>query len=745
MDHELMGPLRRIRPTILLLGAALLICPALQAQRHSHDKPVVLILNAREENKSCLYPVDLGSNGLPTSPSASSRCPYQEGDNRDLFLRQWDRTEMRVFNRKFLATYTITIDNVTSIPTIPAIRNLNEASNLSLGGATLIGPPTAKGGTEGLSQRTTASILFELLDAGQSAKPKADLDSDKVVLDRERDRIRAELLAFTESYNLLRGRENAETVKDSDCKEMTGAPDATTLRDCLRKELASDSAGPDWAGTAFRNEDAFRRIVLQAQDLILAVNAFGAELAKSDLVTKEQKIEGDVAQYENDVVTYHANIQAASDAARLAEQLGGSAFQRTLNREQMKVFLAQALKATQASAASNSGATPSPQDEADLNHLLDLYVDSIRKTNSKLLGERLGDLRCSDGEDPNCRERIATASFEQDLARVREDVNVRLVGAIDGVNKAQSELLNRVNYIYDNSEVPDALVKDIDISKYSGNLIVYYTIRRIETFTRFTVAAAGALGSSDQPGAAAPPNPNTVLATPTAAPPASAAPASGGASPASGNGGPPPPPPGIVVSSGSFEVHTLYSFNVTAAFAFTSLRDQSISKQPMPQSCTGTSATPDANCFAPVLNGTPHQFQVFIALDYYIHKRDTFPRDKFPNQIKRRWICATDFWQCVGPMGGLSVYTLNDYFLGAFFEPVIGVQFSGGANFGSETMLQKGYSLGTPVDITGDFPTYQKRHTGLFISAGLDFALFSKIFGKVTGVGTSTSSSTQGN
>lgn len=739
MDHELMEPLRRSRSTILLLGAALLISPALQAQRRSHDKPVVLILNAHEESKSCLWPVEFGSTGVPTSPNAWSTCPYPRGENRDLFLRQWDRTELRVFNRKFLATYTITIDNVTSIPTIPAIRNLNEASNLSLGGATLIGPPTAKGGAEGLQPRTTASILFELLDAGQSAKPRADLDEDKVVLDRERDRLRAELQAFREAYTLLRGPEPARPVTAADCKEMTGAPDASTLRECLRNELASDSTGPDWAGTVFRNEDAFRRIVLQAQDLILAVNAFGAELAKSDLVTKEQKIEGDVAQYENDAVTYQANVQAARDAAALAELSPKSGLQRALNREQMKLFLTQQLKLAQ------PGATPNPQDEADLNRLLDLYVDDTVSNREALLKNRLQDLRCSDGDDPNCHERIATASFEQDLARVREDVNVHLVGAIDGVNRAQSELLNRVNYIYDNSEVPDALVKDIDISKYSGNLIVYYTIRRIETFTRFTVAPAGALGSSDQSGAAAPPNPNTVLAAPTAAPPAAGgAPASGGASPASGNGGPPPPPPGIVVSSGSFEVHTLYSFNVTAAFAFTSLRDQSISKQPMPQSCTGTSA-PDMNCFAPVLNGTPHQFQVFIALDYYIHKRDTFPRDKFPNQIKRRWICAADFWQCVGPMGGLSVYTLNDYFLGAFFEPVIGVQFSGGANFGSETMLQKGYTLGVPVDITGDFPTYQKRHTGLFISAGLDFALFSKIFGKVTGVGTSTSSSTQGN
>jgi hypothetical protein len=68
-----------------------------------------------------------------------------------------------------------------------------------------------------------------------------------------------------------------------------------------------------------------------------------------------------------------------------------------------------------------------------------------------------------------------------------------------------------------------------------------------------------------------------------------------------------------------------------------------------------------------------------------------------------------------------------------------------GANFATETKLQNGYSFGTPVDVTGDFRTFQKRKNGGFISLGLDLDLSRKIFGNVSGVGTAAPASTQGN
>jgi hypothetical protein len=728
MDTELILRLTRRAAGSMMLFSAAVCSPLVRAQGKSDlQKEKVLILNTHDESKSCLWPVTLGAYGLPVKPNKESTCPYREGDNRELFLRQGKRTELRVFNRKFLTDYSITIDAVTSIQTLPEIRNLNEAQNLSLGSATLISPPPTKGGTEGISARSTIQILYQLLDEGMSSRPKADLDAERAVLDRERDRINSELRTFNESYDLLAGPSTGRQIVASDCEGITGAPDGKTLEACLKLEFGNDSKAPDWDHAPYANEDGFRRIVLRVQDLIAAVKAFGAELTASDLATREQKIESDVAQYENDVVIFQANAQASKDAVRLARELAKSDFRTLLRREQLRAFLSQQLKSGQ------PGAAPNPQDEAHMNELLDLYENKERDKSITLLRERWEALLCSAGDNPRCGQEVPANAFRGEVAEIREKLGVKLAGLINDVNRAQSTLLNRVNAIYDNSEVPEALVKNIDISGHPGNLIVYYTIRRIETFTRFTISAVPGLAPGGQ----------------NMAPGSNPAPPSKGASASDAQAAPSKTDktdqlPGIVVSKGSFEVHSFFHFNVAAAFSYSSLKDQSIGKQPTPLGCMGTPTTPDTNCFTPVLNGRSSQVQPILLLDYYIHERDTFPRDKFPSSLSNRWQCAVDLWQCVGPAGGLSLTSANNYFLGGFFEPMLGVQFSGGANFGSESTLQKSFQFGSPVDITGDFPRFEKRATGWFLSAGLDLGIFRKVFGKVVGIGTATSS-TQGN
>jgi hypothetical protein len=71
------------------------------------------------------------------------------------------------------------------------------------------------------------------------------------------------------------------------------------------------------------------------------------------------------------------------------------------------------------------------------------------------------------------------------------------------------------------------------------------------------------------------------------------------------------------------------------------------------------------------------------------------------------------------------------------------VQVGAGANFTSESRLQKNFQFGVPVDMTADFPTQDARVTKPFISVGLDLGLFRKIFGKLTGIGTAAAA-TQG-
>jgi len=666
----------------------------------------VLVFNdgSTGNGTACLQPAP----APPIPPHGPQTCPFAGYH----YLVQGKRTELQVFNRKFLTDYSISIDGVTQIQTGPNIRNLNEAENLTLGAASFASIPAAKGGTEGLSSRTATQILLELANETTSTKPRTDLLSDLEVVGREQAKLMALVDDFNQHYNLLVGGFPA----DQDCHAVIGSPSVDRLTECLDDELFNEGLTPWAAAYPYSDEQEFRNVTTRVHDLVQSVITLGGELAGTDLPGKLIAFDTAVAQYDNDVLTLRGNLDAAADAAYLALRMNND-FRGNLRRQETKVLLLDKLK----------GADGKPTlDDAEMNALLELFGESyavgndVAKSNADRLQRDL----------PRFVERvaaceIAAGTLTGDLQNFRFEMN-QLPDAINDLNASQATLLNRVNELYDHSEVPAPLPKQIDLSGHTGNLVVYYTIRRIETFQRYTVAQIQQLGSPQANSAGTPlPPAQTSAAQPNAAggnPPASGAPAAANS------------PPGIVVSRGSFEVHDVFHANVVAAFAFSTLRDQSISKVAQPLSCSGTATTPDSNCFVPYLNGYNRKWAPIVGLDYYLRPRDTFPRTP-----DRRWLCHQDWRQCVGIMGAASVTSANDYFLGGFFEPTLGVQFGAGANFGTKTVLDNGYTFVAPVDLTGDFPTHDERSTGVFISAGLDLAIFRKIFGKVTGIGTSAS------
>lgn len=483
------------------------------------------------------------------------------------------------------------------------------------------------------------------------------------------------------------------------------------------------------ARAPYLGEERFRDADTRVKDLIKAVKDLGGKLADTDLPKKLSMLETAISQYENDVSVFRGNAQAAYDAARLALQVNDD-FLRNLRREQVKALLLEKLK----------GPDSKPVlDEAEMNALLDSYRNSYA-ANRAFATQRWTTLR-DDANDYLAATTVYGGEFRDDLSRKRNDLGVVLLEAIAGLNAVQGELLNRMNEIYDLSQVREPLPRQINLKGHPGNLVVYYTIRRIETFHRFTVAEVQGPGNT-QPGQTGSPLPQAQSSGSGAQPNATtgsadnsngnAATGNASASGASQNGG--DTNPGIVVAKGSFEVHDVFHANVVGAFVFSTLKNESISKVAQPQACSGTSASSDTNCFAPFLNGNDHQWTPIVGLDYYFRPRDTFPRS--PGMP---WLCQQTPAQCFGIMGAASVTSLNNYFLGEFFEPVLGVQFGAGAHFGTRTVLAAGYKFGTPVDITGDFPTHDERAIGLFLSAGLDLGIFRKVFGKVTGIGTSAS------
>jgi len=688
----------------------------------------VLLLNAQRENHTCVVPRGTATN-----------CP--SGTTRDGYFVQGHRVELQVFNRKFLTDYSISIDGVTQLQTGPNIRNLNEAENLTLGAASFVTIPPSKGGAEGLTPRTADSILLELVNETTATKPRTDLDADHEAIERERAKIQAQQRDFAETLVLLRGDVNVPRDRIT-LGAALGSPDVYRISVSLENQFHELTSPPFWNDPApYQDEQKFRNVNTRVQDLIAAVKTLGAQLSAADLQTKLTSLTTAIAQYENDVNIFRGNAQAALDAAALAEKVNDN-LRGQLRREEMKALLLDKLK----------GPDSKPVlDEAEMNELLKQFEGFFSVSRAFII-DRSKSLETGGGEYLHATEGYATA-FQSGLQRDRSNLQVELPDAIAKLNAGQGRLLNRVNEIYDRSAVPEPLPKQIDLKGHSGNLVVYYTIRRIETFQRYTVAQVqGPSGSApaNTQGVALPPSKGSAPSGAPAAQPNAAATAAGAAAATPGTAAVPADNAnstaanatpgsgtdtnqGIVVAKGTFEVHDVYHANVAAAVAFSTLKDESVATLPQPQFCSGTPGSPDANCFSPQVSRS-FKWTPIVGLDYYFRPRDTFPR-----AAGQRWFCREHPWQCFGVMGAASVTKANSYFAGAFFEPALGVQFGTGANFGIKTVLQSPYKNGVPVDITGSFPTTDKRGTGGFVSAGLDLGIFRKIFGKLTGIGTSAS------
>ncbi len=660
------------------------------------------------------------------------------------YFIQGRRIELDVFNRKFLTDYSISIDGVTELQSGPNIRNLNEAQNLSLGAASFASIPPSKGGVEGLAARTAAEIVMQLIDEETSSQPLADLNNDHAVIQREFAKLEAQINDFTQHYDLILG---TAPNGDDNCAAVRGAPSVIPLQVCFDDEYWTET-NDVWTNPPYQDEQEFRNVNTRVQDLIAAVNILGAQLASTGLPSKLKVFETALAQYDNDVTIFMGNIHAAEDAADLV-QAANEGFRRGLHREELRVLLLNKLK----------GPDSKPTlDEAEMNQLLDSFraLGQAGLNNANALGAR--------ADDFDLEPLISDASLHGlhgQLVDFRDQMNVELPDAIDDLNQSQGKLLDRVNFIYDHSEVPDPLPKQIDLSGHSGNLLVYYSIRRIESFQRYTITQVQEPGVNVQASAGVMALPPPATATPSTTAPSTTAPAAStpapsatsvnssaatsatamatptpSAAPATSANGQPNPGSGntgIVVAKGAFQVHELFWGNVVAAVAASWLKNQSVTRQAQPTSCKGTSTTPDTTCFSPIVTSSVRVAPI-VGLDVYFQQRDSYPRTGQP------WLCREHPWQCFGAMGAMSAIKANDYYIGGFFEPSLGVQISAGMNLGVHTALQKPYQAGVPVDISGNFPTSDQRGVQFFVGAGLDLGIFRKVFGKFTGIGTSASS-----
>jgi hypothetical protein len=645
------------------------------------------------------------------------------------FLVQGQRDQLQVIKRKFLTRYAFFVDKVTPVQNFP-IEALNEAANLGISAPSLAAPASKGAVPKGLATsgaltlRSAQDLIAELLNPATSSNPVNEIASDWLVVKREAENVQNDAKVFQATWNVL----NGTPVHEDRCLRAYEAPTLNSTAACLRKLNHDEWSRTFTRAAVYSDEDGFRKLIVNDNDAIAMVTLLGSILAQKTplLTTQLSAFDGDLASLRADMNTLAGNVQAIEDALDLLDSMKAE-----MTKAQIKARLIQQL---------NSGSKP-VLDDAELNRRTDDYYYYMKtgEGHQKLARAKSEiDLLSSEGIRQACQmfkinadactsevkgkaARLASlanqvdAQYSDELKQDHVGLNRDLPSEVARINALQSSLLARVNEIYDKSEVAVPLDKPIDLGGNTGNLRVYFTIYETETFPRFAIPA----GSST----AGP----VVAATPvTVTSPAPAAPASPTATT------PPTQPSGTPVTSGVIEVHDRYKATMVAAFAFSRVRETSITTIAV---TTGTAAgsipcTTTAPCTQVTVAPGPHHSSVIVGLSYHPWGYDTFPGAyswrKTPGQVLKQ-----DF----GIFAGLSVQNLNDYYAGADFQIAHGLQFMGGVNLYRQSTLAAGYTSGGIYPGVPNFTGPQRWTHGGYFGLGLNLSIFRKAFGAVTGLG----------
>jgi hypothetical protein len=707
-----------------LLGCAVAVLPLI-ASAQEND---VVYLNAYpDERKTCV--LEIGNTNANANPS----CP----STPDGYLVQGKRAQFRVVNRKFFSDYSINIDGVTQLKQI-AIQDLDEAANLQTPIQSLVSAAPKGAAPKGLSTagqltlRSAQDLLAELVDEGKASNPASELQSDALIVEREAHKVKAEYLALNETWDVIDGASGPTR----DCQASLGAPTLSSTVDCL-EHLNSQEREGIWSGTgpfgtaspgtaSHGTEDDFRSLTIKIGDAITLIKALSSALQQisSTLSSQFSALDGDLAQWKADLNTLRGNLGAAADAGRayndLSMKKGGEKVLSDLRRAQIKLKLMQDLNG-------GAGAAKPVLDDAELNQLVGAFShqsgSAIEVTNeqAKALTREIHDIASRQITPPqgsgdvlqyyflHFLEIVAnqTRAADTSLYDAQVHLAVHLPEMVDRINARQSQVLARANEIYDHSAVPEPLDKVIDLSKNSGNLRVYFTVRRVDVFPRYNVPVITVQGSAPPP-VLSPPPPATTTTSP---PPTSQDMSSG-----------------TVVAHGSFEVHDFYRATVVAAFTFSTIKNQTVASRSITsgQANDGTPCTPAAPCSQPFLDKGSSIPSVVVGLNYYFSRlgHDTFPGARNSTSQK------------MGVFGGLSADRLNSYLIGIGYQPTEALQLTTGFHAVSQDNISGSYS---PNQVYPGTPSFGGKSTwseGAYFGVGLNLSIFRKVFGSVTGLGT---------
>lgn len=325
-----------------------------------------------------------------------------------------------------------------------------------------------------IEHHATSDFLGPLLAVTSASDPESEIEREASELHSKYRRITERILAFKTRYQVVVGDRDLQVH----CHE-PGNNNGYWIDACLDFEYRlakEDVVHAD--GHALTDEKSFRKLDTTVRRLFKDTAAFAVDLRGSNFANVAQDIEADIDGYETSLNTFVSNLNAATDAVLVTDEMatGGSQVPMQI-RGQLKKVLATTL-------ASAVGDRPT-LDEAEMNRLVDEYVALLRDTNSvpQQRRRRLRDaiVRLSQPSHDT------VAMVQGELTDIRKRVDVELPRLVNSINSEQERLADLVNNMYDHSQVNQPLEKEVTLNMRSRSHLISCSITRSDEFRRFVV------------------------------------------------------------------------------------------------------------------------------------------------------------------------------------------------------------------------------------------------------------------
>jgi len=445
----------------LSLVLALISSPMVWAQDPVTPLSGVVLLDARDEHSSCI-----------TTPAASLSETVCQSSNA---LRVGKAVRLLVLHRRFLTDYALEVGEpsaakVSEIPVavIQAIKLPGEP------GPTVLPRPS-------IERKNSLDLLQELADATSSSEPLAELEREDRSLGATERRIQAEIYSFQSRYDLLVGD---ETGTDCDLKKVNERQrDGFSIKRCLSAAVVLAHAlitapQPDASLIA---EQQFRGVVGDADGLFTDVRNLGDELRMAGFDSEGRRIESEIDSYEEDAYAFRANLEAAKGAIRILKQFQG--------RDAKPVFslqLRELLRSRFANSASGSGTSKPTLDDAELNALVDQYLNLLKSSQSiPQLWRQSLETFCNLNQTTHNPD-----AFLVNRNEIQTKIDVQLPTLISSINVLQERLALELNEQYELSNVPVS-ESDFGLGAFPANGVVTYRIVRTNGFEPYLLGQTG--------------------------------------------------------------------------------------------------------------------------------------------------------------------------------------------------------------------------------------------------------------